>query len=217
MSRWFRFYDDAIHDAKVLKLSDAMHRAWVTLLCIASKNNGALPSAADIALTLRVKPSVVASWITELNTCGLLDRDGDGFAPHNWSDRQYKSDSSAERMKRHRDRKRDVTGDGASDVTVTVQNRTETEKNRTDAAPDGAHLVLVPPDLETQFFRRAQEVLGSRGFGAKLLQVKQKNVSLAMSALELAATKDDPKEYVGRIISGRGTDIEDLRARGEAW
>jgi hypothetical protein len=32
-------------------------------------------------------------------------------------------------MKRHRDKKRDVTGD----VTVTVQNRAETEQNRTDA------------------------------------------------------------------------------------
>ena len=39
MSRWFRFYDDAINDPKVLKLSDRMHRVWIGLLCIASKND----------------------------------------------------------------------------------------------------------------------------------------------------------------------------------
>lgn len=130
MTRWFRFYDGAIHDAKLLRLSDATFRAWVTLLCVASKNNGTLPPAADIAVELRCKPALVAGWITELSAAGLLDKTSDGFTPHNWSERQYKSDSSSERMKRHRDRKRDVT----SDVTVTVQNRADTEQNRTDVA-----------------------------------------------------------------------------------
>jgi hypothetical protein len=123
MTRWFRFYDGAIHDAKLLRLSDASFRAWVTLLCVASKNNGLLPPAADIAVELRCKPALVAGWITELSTAGLLDKTSDGFTPHNWNERQYKSDSSAERMKRHRDKKRDAT----SDVTVTVQNRTEAD------------------------------------------------------------------------------------------
>lgn len=138
MSRWFRFYDGAIHDTKILRLSDASFRAWVTLLCIASKNNGLLPAAADIAVELRCKPALVASWIAELAAAGLLDKTSDGFTPHNWSERQYKSDSSAERMKRHRDKKRDVTPPVTSDVTVTVQNRTEadTEQNRADTRDD---------------------------------------------------------------------------------
>ena len=49
------------------------------------------------------------------------------MAPYQWDERQYKSDTSAERMKRHRQHKRDVTGD----VTVTPQNRTD--QNRTEA------------------------------------------------------------------------------------
>ncbi len=127
MTRWFRFYDDAMHDAKLLRLSDATFRAWMTLLCVASKNDGALPPAEDIALTLRCKKPLVAGWITELVAAGLLDRTETGFVPHNWGDRQYKSDSSAERMKRHRDGKRDVTPTVTSDVTVTVQNRADTD------------------------------------------------------------------------------------------
>lgn len=121
--RWFRFYDDAINDPKILKLPDASRWHWTALLCIASKNNGVLPATDDIALMLRVTNAKAAAIIAELVAAGLLDRTGDGFAPHNWNGRQYKSDSSAERMKRHRDKKRDVT----SDVTVTVQNRTESE------------------------------------------------------------------------------------------
>lgn len=132
MSRWFRFYDDAMHDAKLLRLSDATFRAWMTLLCVASKHDGALPPAEEIALTLRCKPSLVAGWITELVSAGLIDKTEKGFSPHNWSDRQYKSDSSAERMKRHRDKHRDVT----SDVTVTVQNRTEADTEQKQSKPD---------------------------------------------------------------------------------
>jgi hypothetical protein len=136
MSRWFRFYDDAMHDAKLLRLSDATFRAWMTLLCVASKHDGVLPPAEEIAITLRCKPALVAGWIAELVSAGLIDKTELGFSPHNWSERQYKSDSSAERMKRHRDKKRDVTPTVTSDVTVTVQNRTETEQNRTDARDD---------------------------------------------------------------------------------
>lgn len=123
MSRWFRFYDDAINDPKILKLSDKLHRVWIGVLCIASKNNGALPALDDMALMIRMKPEKLAGAIKDLEDAGLIDTDGVISSPHNWSERQYKSDSSAERMKRHRDRQRDVT--------VTVQKQitdTDTEK-----------------------------------------------------------------------------------------
>src|SRR5690348_11539611 len=116
MSRWFRLYDDMIHDAKILWLSDEMFRAWITLLCLASKNEGKLPPAADIAATLREKPAKVATWIAALRGGGLLDEIEGGFAPHNWEGRQFKSDTSNERVKRYRDKKRNVT----DTVTVTA-------------------------------------------------------------------------------------------------
>src|SRR5438105_3722528 len=123
MSRWFRFYDDAINDPKVLKLSDRLHRVWIGLLCISSKNDGNLPAMEDCALMLRLQTERMAEALVSLVGAGLLDRDETGLSPHKWSERQYKSDSSAERMKRHREHKRDVT--------VTPQNRTD--KNRTEA------------------------------------------------------------------------------------
>jgi hypothetical protein len=124
VSRWFRFYDDAVNDPKLLRLSDAMFRAWTMLLCIASKNNGKLPPATDIALMLRVKETKVAEWLAVLTASGLFDNDNGTFAPHNWNARQYKSDVSNDRVKRHRERKCNVT----STVTVTPpESDTETE------------------------------------------------------------------------------------------
>ncbi len=123
MTRWFRFYDDALNDPKLLRLSDRLYRIWLGLLRIASKNDGRLPSMEDCALMLRVQPERMAEALVSRVAAGLLDRDETGLSPHSWSERQYKSDSSAERMKRHRDGKRDVT--------VTPQNRTD--KNRTEA------------------------------------------------------------------------------------
>jgi hypothetical protein len=123
MTRWFRVYDDSINHPKVLKLSDRLHRIWLGLLCIASKNDGRLPSMEDCALMLRVQPERMAEALVSLIGARLLDRDETGLSPHNWAKRQYKSDSSADRMKRHRQRHRDVT------VTAPEQNR----ENRTEA------------------------------------------------------------------------------------
>src|SRR6266851_2626012 len=118
MSRWFRFYDDAINDPKILKLPEATRWHWTALLCIASKNDGVLPSMADIALMLRLTPQRAASIVTHLVTAGLLDKTESGFAPHNWNGRQYKTDvtdpTAAERMKRYRKNKRNDRNDAVT-------------------------------------------------------------------------------------------------------
>jgi uncharacterized protein YdaU (DUF1376 family) len=60
------------------------------------------------------------------------------------------------------------------------------------------------PDPEVELFRRGSEVLGKQAGGmiSKLLTAKQKNIALARAAIEQASTKSDPREYIGRIISG---------------
>lgn len=62
------------------------------------------------------------------------------------------------------------------------------------------------PDPEVELFRRGREVLGKQAGGmiSKLLAAKKKNVALARAAIEQASTKDNPREYVGRIINGNG-------------
>jgi hypothetical protein len=55
--RWLRLYDDTINDPKILKLPEAMRWHWIAMLCVASKNEGALPNLDDIAIQLRVTPA----------------------------------------------------------------------------------------------------------------------------------------------------------------
>ncbi|MET4197260.1 hypothetical protein ABIB96_001248 [Bradyrhizobium sp. LA3.X] len=145
MTHWWRAEDTSIDHPKLLKLSDAMFRAWYTLNCVASANDGALPPTEDVAIRLRMKPVKVAEWITKLVAAGLYDNDNGIFKPHNWSKRQYKSDktdpTNAERQKRYRNRHRNdsngVTDSESNDVTDKrpEQSRAETdsEQSRADA------------------------------------------------------------------------------------
>lgn len=109
MSRWWRAYDDAVDDAKLCLLSDRAHRAWFNLCCLTSKNGGTLPETGVLAFKLRMKTARVIAVLAELKTAGLVDEDERGQRPHNWDHRQFVSDGSAERVKRHR-AKREAAG-----------------------------------------------------------------------------------------------------------
>lgn len=136
MSHWWRAYDDAINHPKLLRLSDAMHRAWFTLQCIASANGGKLPPADDIAVSLRVKPARIRTWIEALRVAGLMDEEDGVFTPHNWHSRQFKSDVSTERVQRFRGKTRNGqrnVSETASETAPEQKQRTDTEQSRADA------------------------------------------------------------------------------------
>lgn len=108
MSRWFRLYDDTLNDPKILKLSDKTYRVWIGILCIASKHDGALPPFEDMALLLRMRHDKLQPELEKLIAAGLVDHDDEGLRPHNWQGRQFKSDVSNDRVKRHRERQRNA-------------------------------------------------------------------------------------------------------------
>jgi hypothetical protein len=143
MTRWFRYYDDALNDPKILKLSDKLFRLWVGILCVSSKNGGQLPALDDLSLMVRIKPEKLEPMLKELEISGLLDNDGEVTKPHNWDGRQYKSDVSTERVKRFRNGKRNV----AETPPDTEQNRTETEEDTASAVPT---VIMVGEPLEIE-------------------------------------------------------------------
>lgn len=121
--RWFRFYDDVVNDPKVQSLPADLFKSWINILCVASKNGGVLPELSHLAFALRCDLDAVTEMSQALQQVGLLDKKGSKLIPHNWNKRQFKSDTSAERTKRYRDNKRDVT------VTPPdTDYRTDTEK-----------------------------------------------------------------------------------------
>ena len=104
MSRWFRMYDCLLDDPKVQRLPERFFKVWVNVLCVASRNDGVLPPIPDLAFLLRMSAEDTESAIATLEQAGLIDRVQDIVTPHNWDLRQYKSDTSTERVKRFRER-----------------------------------------------------------------------------------------------------------------
>jgi hypothetical protein len=113
MSRWFRFYAEALDDPKVQKLDGDTFKAWVNLLCVAARNDGFLPSVDDVAFSLRMTADGARTLLERLLNATLIDKcsggaDGYRYAPHGWHERQYKSDTSTDRVKRFRQRSKPV-------------------------------------------------------------------------------------------------------------
>lgn len=139
--RWFRFYHEALDDPKVQRLPAELFKAWVNLLCVASKNDGKIPDdVADLAFTMRMSQAKLAAQIEALVAAELLDRD-ETLHPHNWSERQYESDDVATRVKRHRERKAAVTANVPCNVTETppvtvpdTDSEADTEQKRKKGA-----------------------------------------------------------------------------------
>lgn len=272
MSRWWRAYDDAVDNEKLLLLPDRAHRAWFNLMCIASANGGVLPEMKVLALKLRMSSAKVEAIMTLLVDAKLFDRDENGLAPHNWQSRQFLSDSSSTRVKRHRDKraaaglvsqwsasrelraeiylrdghaciycsatddltidhkvpearggthdatnlqtacrkcnasKRDLTHDEyvSRNGRETLLKRPQSTEHRAEPEKKEDAAGAAPDELERQLFERGKQVLGKDAGGliAKLLKAKQRNVALARAAIEQAATKSKPREYIGAVIAG---------------
>jgi hypothetical protein len=119
---WLRLYTDILNDPKVQNLPPETFKSWINVLLVAKTHgdpHGYLPDIDAIAFRLRISPSEASSIIENLKSINLLDQFKSGIKPHNWNGRQYISDVSTERVKRHRKRQRNVS------VTPPEQNRTE--------------------------------------------------------------------------------------------
>jgi hypothetical protein len=89
MSRWFRFYDEALDDPKVQLLTPELFKAWVNLLCMANRGDGVILNNEALAWHLRCKPERVGLFIDALVEKGLIEDRGDCFVPHNWDKWQH--------------------------------------------------------------------------------------------------------------------------------
>jgi hypothetical protein len=125
MTRWFRVYDDLVDDPKIQRLDPTLFKALINVWCLASAHRGVLPSIEVIAFKLRTKPQRVQRVLNELRAAGLFDDDERGVRPHNWDQRQFISDGSTSRVKRFRERRRNV-----SSVVSETAPEAETETER---------------------------------------------------------------------------------------
>jgi hypothetical protein len=136
MSRWFRFYDAALDDPKVQRLPDPAFRAWVNLMCLASRNGGKIPeNVQDLSFALRKSARKTRELLQVLISSGLVDAIENGFEPHNWAVRQYKSDVSTDRVKRSRQRSRNVDETPPDTEQIQIQKVSKTPAKADVAVP----------------------------------------------------------------------------------
>lgn len=204
MNDWFRSWHGAPTDPKWLVIAKRANTipAIVSAIVWALFDHASQRSDASrgetnafdqetYSLFSGVPEETVAAVIAALTEKGLI-KDGRLTA---WEKRQPKrEDGSAERSKEWRERKR--TQANANEHRE--DKIREEKKDAADAAP------AVSKTDEAAYFDRAKAVLKDPkgGMAAQLFRAKGKNVALARSAIEMAATKSNPREYVGAIIRG---------------
>jgi hypothetical protein len=172
--KWFRFYDDALNDPKVQKLPGDVFKTWVNLLCVASKNNGVIPSDMEsLTFIMRMPESKITSHIQVIKGAGLLD-EGETLSPHNWQGRQYESDSSTARVQRFRQKQRNVSADVAETVgnekgNALEQNRTE-QSNASDVSRFDEFWQSYPKRADRRHAERAYRSALKRASHGEILQ-----------------------------------------------
>ena len=132
---WFRLYHEFATDHIIQDLSFEDQRHYVILLCM--KCDGTLDRKLTktareriICRGLNLDPSSASFVKKRLKKVELID---EKWSPKSWESRQYISDHSGQRVRKHRKTNDSCNGNEPllkrnKNVTVTPQNRTDTEQ-----------------------------------------------------------------------------------------
>jgi len=134
---WFRFYSETLRDRKIEHLARVTGQpktlllgVWVTLLSLA--NDSPIPGALlltediplavnDLSMELGMDADTTGGIIDALIGLRMLMLEAGVYCITNWEKRQFKSDSSQERVRAYRERKaQSQAGDGNDTVTLHV-------------------------------------------------------------------------------------------------
>lgn len=141
--KWFRFYSEFRSDPKMRRMPIPHRYAFIMLLCLASENNerGTISGLDDDDIAFELEMST-EDWLTlkaKFKAKGLIDFEGDKIQITKWHERQFTSDSSAERVAKHRQKKKkqdcNVDKTVISNVTQTPCNVTETLVEQSVTSP----------------------------------------------------------------------------------
>jgi len=123
-NQWFRLYGEFAHDSKVQMLSETNQRRLIMLFCLRCNGDVTLQDE-EVTFQLRISDEEWQQTKALFVDRGFINSDNEVL---NWDKRQFISDSSAERVSKHREKKKQECN-----VTVTPpeQNRTDTEHSRT--------------------------------------------------------------------------------------
>lgn len=101
-NQWFRLYHEFATDPKIQMLSESDQRRYVMLLCLKCCNGDVTLQDEEVAFQLRISNEEWRETKRVLQQKGLITEDN---KPSAWDKRQFASDSSAERVAKHRAKK----------------------------------------------------------------------------------------------------------------
>ena len=123
--QWFRMYTEFSTDPKVQMLSEVMQRRLVMVFCMRASNSLVTLHETEIAFQLRISDDELKETKRSFVSKGFID---ESWNVLNWDKRQFRSDSSTERVSRHREKKRKESN---GDVTLQKRRSNALEQNRT--------------------------------------------------------------------------------------
>lgn len=152
-NQWFRMYAEFAFDPKVQMLSETLQRRYIMLLCLRcnanSNDNVTLHETLtdeNIAFQLRISLEEWQETKHIFLSKNLIDEHN---VPVNWDKRQYVSDSSAERVRRYREKKKQGCNVTVTPPDTEADTDTDTEYISTTTAmpePSFYEKFIMHPD-----------------------------------------------------------------------
>lgn len=148
-------YHDARLDLKLQSLSDAQHRVWFNLLCYASEQGtrGTIAAKSLTVLAIEVArgdTDLLEDTLATLETLDIVQRKNNKVIITHWKERQFASDSSTPRVKKHRQKKSDPPKPDVALVSEVERNTDETLHERFSNTDETLpKRDVTPPDTDT--------------------------------------------------------------------
>lgn len=126
---WFRMYAEFAHDPKVQMLTEVMQRRYVMLMCMRCSNALVTLHDDEIAFHLRIDAAELAETKALFVAKGFID---EAWNLLNWEKRQFASDSSAQRVAKHRAAKKAAAKEASNDDETLQQQKSNALDTDTD-------------------------------------------------------------------------------------
>lgn len=131
---WFRMYSEFATDPKVQSMSEAMQRRLTMLLCLRCSDVLATLQEDEIACALRLQEQEIAETKALFLRKGFIDNDWNLL---NWDKRQFNSDNSTERSRKHREAKK-LTEQSLATLRNVAATPPDTETDTDKEEPNGS-------------------------------------------------------------------------------
>jgi hypothetical protein len=191
-------------------MSEAMQRRYTMIMCLRCSNDLVTLHETEIAFHLRISDAELVETKALFISKGFID---DKWNLLNWDKRQFKSDSSAPRVAKHRANKK-----AASNADVTLPQRqsnaldTDTDTDKEPSSPD------KPDDGFAEFWKAYPRKVGKGAAQRAWNKIKSKADTLQaiLKAIAWQRTADQWTKNGGQFIPHPSTWLNEQRWLDEA-